>query len=213
MLRSPLSSRASSSLMTRISDPPEQLLQLAARRGDPMIHRVAADRRRGPPADRAPWLADCGSMLARNTYCASTMLARQLRLEIGEDVELQIQRVALVHVLVVAARPRARCAPNARCSPERSMPRSVRNSISSRGKSSPTAATILHRSEEAGGHRKVGRGAAQRAIDFPVRGFDGIEEHRSDDQNTHPDTPSVTQCPDAYSQLHDTTFDLPCPVP
>ena len=120
--------------------------------------------RRG--AARASWSStdacSAGSMLARKTNGAVAIARRQLRLEVGEDVELEVQRVAHVHVLVVAARPaqrRARRAPRGRRGRCRA---AAGRRARAAGKSSPTDADHVHRREEARRHREVGRGAAER---------------------------------------------------
>ena len=161
------------------ADAPEQLLQRAARLADPMVHRVAPD-----DAGRRQLVEHHGLQLridvGQEDVLRIAMTRRQLRLEIGEDVELQVQRVALVHVLVIAPGPRAGepAAPlqagQIDAALREELDLVLRKVLADRRHH-------LHRREEARGHRKVGRRATQGAIDFAMRGFDGIKEDRSDD--------------------------------
>ena len=87
----------------------EQLEQRGAIAVDPMVHRVGADE-----LDRMQLLEharlQAGLDVREKHQLAVAVGLREARVELREHVELKIERVAHVHVFVVATAPAERCA-------------------------------------------------------------------------------------------------------
>ena len=80
---------------------------------DPEVHGVARHELRLAATARAPTSCSAGWMFARKTYSEPVQAARQLRLEVLEDVELRVERRARREVRRVHARPAERAARDA----------------------------------------------------------------------------------------------------
>ena len=129
---------------------------------------------------------EVGLDVAEEQHLGVARRRRELRLEVLEDVQVGLQRVALVDVAVVAAGPEERLAAgdvldvvgqhaaavqDRRTPPRRSRRRPGRRSAS--------------RANCDAGEREVHRGAAEQPVAAPGRGLDGVEGDGSDHGERH----------------------------
>ena len=124
-------------------------------------------------------------MLARKRTSPSRRL-RQLRLEVLEDVEVRLERVARVQVVVVLALPEEGLAA-----------RDVLDVVGDRRRACAGRARLLVAEvvadraddadlvEERRGQREVGGRAAEHPLALAERGLDGVEGDRSDHGEAH----------------------------
>ena len=121
-------------------------------------------------------------MLARNSTSAAARGLRELRLEVLEDVEVGLQRVADVDVALVAAGPEERLAAGDVLDVVGDRPRArAARAYSASPKSSPTGPDHARLGEERRGEREVHGGAAEQAVALAGRRLDGVERDGSDD--------------------------------
>src|SRR5260370_1408708 len=129
-----------------------------------------------PPAKVSP--APVGSW----TSSRGTAGTLKARFELRKDVQFRAESRALVHVFVVTPGPE-------KCLPGRAFEsRSVHAAASKDGcvlirKVIPHDSDEIDVREEARGNGKIGGRAAQHAVDFPERRFDGVERHRPHDKS------------------------------
>ena len=170
--------RASLSLMSRKSQSRMVASRCVAEIADPVIHGVAAGE-----ADAVHLRAHVALQLrldiAEQQVGRRAIRFGQLGLEIGEHVEVGPQRGAVVHIGGVDAGPEEGFPGDALQSFEIDVARGAAGRILLR----EIVADDGHDfdiGEVAGRQRDIGGGAAQHAIDFPVRRFHAIIRYGSD---------------------------------
>ena len=157
-----------------------------ARDVDPQVHRVHA-RRTAPPctarARRAGGRAGCWPGTARLGRARGV---RELRLEVLEDVEVGLQRVADVRGRARSGRPRRTSCRPATCSMSSVItPRSCRTRVLVLAEVVADRADDARLGEERRGEREVHGGAAEQPVALAGRRLDGVEGDGSDDGERH----------------------------
>ena len=126
-----------------------------------------------------------GSMLPRNTYSESRIVGGQLRAELGEHVELRVERVRGVEVELVAALP-AEGPPG-----PADEPGEVDRRASAKKRDVLLREVLADdrdhagRAEEARADREVGGRAAEHVVAPPERRLEGVERDGSDGEQRH----------------------------
>ena len=124
-------------------------------------------------------------MLARNRTSARREASRELRLELGEHVQLGVERLAVVEVPAVHAAPEERLAAGDVLDVVGDRRRGARAARLGRGEVVADRADHAHLVEERRGEREVHGGAAEHALALPERGPDRVIGDGSDDGDRH----------------------------
>ena len=124
-------------------------------------------------------------MFARNNVDARGRVRRELRIEVGEDVELRVERVRDRHVVLVAARPVERRAPGTRSRSSTLIPRAANTASSLLAEVVADDAHHRDVGEEARREREVGRRSAEHPFALSERGLERVEGDGSDDGDGH----------------------------
>ena len=181
---SSVSCLSSESLSTRQSTSAIVSQQRLVRDVDPEVHRVHRDEPRGR-ALLAHVALQVGLDVAQEQHLGVARGGRELRLEVLEDVEVRLQRVALVDVAVVAAGPEERLAAGHVLDVVGQHPAVVQDRVLL------LAEVVAHRPDDAGlgelrrGEREVHGRAAEQPVAAPGRGLDGVEGDGSDHGERH----------------------------
>ena len=126
-----------------------------------------------------------GWMLARNRTSASREASRELRLEVLEDVEVGLQRVADVDVALVAAGPEERLAARDVLDVVGDHAAVVQDGVLLLAEVVADGPDHAGLGEERGGEREVHGGAAQQAVALAGLGLDGVKGDGSDHGERH----------------------------
>ena len=126
-----------------------------------------------------------GWMLARNRTSASREASRELRLEVLEDVEVGLQRVADVDVALVAAGPEERLAARDVLDVVGDHAAVVQDGVLGLAEVVAHGPDDAGLGEERGGEREVHGGAAQQAVALAGLGLDGVKGDGSDHGERH----------------------------
>ena len=124
-------------------------------------------------------------MLARNRTSASREASDELRLEVLEDVEVGLQRVADVDVALVAARPEERLAAGDVLDVVGDDAAVVQHGVLGLPEVVADGPDDAGLGEERGSEREVHGGAAQQAVALAGLGLDGVKGDGSDHGERH----------------------------
>ena len=151
---------------------------------DPQVHRIEGGEG-GVRALRAHLALEIRLDVPEEEHACLLRLGGELRLEVGEDVELRVERVAVVEVPGVAARPEERL-------PARHALDVVGRDAASVEDAELLVAEVLaddahdaHVREEARREREMGGRAPEQAITLAERSLDRVERDGTDDDEGH----------------------------
>ena len=112
-------------------------------------------------------------MFARKHIFRRTVLFRQARLELRENVQIRRQRYAIIQILRVASRPEETLAGSALQAFDVNRA-AAENGFIGGAEIVADNGHQADRCEKPRGHGEIGGGAAERAVHLPVRAFQGV---------------------------------------
>ena len=186
---SPVSSLASLSLSTRPSIRFSNSPQRRPLGADPEVHRVGHGERR-PGALLEHLHLQLRRAVGQEQELAAAVTLGQDRIELGQHVQLHVERLAVVHVRQVLAPPAEGLAAGHDLQARGvDVPRPGACACAPAGQSSPTTPTSRTVVKIAGGIGEEHGRAAQHVVALLAGRFDAVQGHGTDDHKRHDDTP------------------------